>query len=193
MERRVEILKISEGKEIYNERLLNDFPACEVKPWERIEQLIKKGLYKMFGMWEGDRLLAYAFVSTDAEKTHFLMDYFAVDKENRGKGYGQYFLQKFWELYPEAEGVVFEVEDVAEAKNESEREIRKRRIRFYERAGLQIYPVHAKVYDASYQLMFFAKNEKMPEKEELIENYKALYKTLLGEEKMVQYMKIMTK
>lgn len=193
MEKRIETLSLLEGKEIYYSRLVRDFPACEVKPWEKIEQFTKEGFYEMFGMWEGDTLLAYAFVAKDVSKQHLLMDYFAVSENSRGKGYGQYFLKHFWELYPKAAGVVFEVEDVSEAVNEQEKNIRERRIHFYERAGLQRYPVYAKVYDACYQLMFFSNGGKMPVVEEIIESYKALYQMILGTKKMAEHMEVEVK
>lgn len=193
MERRIEKLSIEDGKKIYYERLVKDFPACEVKPWEKIERFSKDGLYEMFGMWEEDVLLAYAFVSKDESKNHLLMDYFAVNKDYRGKGYGQYFLAHFWELYPEAAGVIFEVEDVAEAVDEQEKALRERRIHFYEKVGLKMYPVCAKVYDACYQLMFFANNTKMPNMEWIVESYKALYRVILGTEKMKTHMEIIEK
>ncbi len=190
MEKRICKLSLAEGKKIYYDKLLKDFPACEVKPWAKIEQFTKDGLYEMFGMWEGDDLLAYGFVAMDVQKKNMLMDYFAVNKNCRGKGYGQYFLAHLWEIYPKAEGMVFEVEDVAEAENEQEKNLRERRIRFYEKAGLQIYPIHTKVYDACYQLMFFCRTGKMPATEEIIESYKALYQMMIGTEKMTKYMEI---
>lgn len=193
MKKRICRLSLAEGKEIYYDRLLKDFPACEVKPWTKIEQFVKEGLYEMFGMWEGDILLAYGFVAADVHKKHMLMDYFAVNEDYRGKGHGQYFLAHLWEIYPKAQGMVFEVEDVEEAENEQEKILRERRIRFYEKAGLQIYPVHAKVYDACYQLMFFGRAGKMPETEGIIESYKALYQMMIGTEKMTKYMEIITK
>lgn len=103
------------------------------------------------------------------------------------------FLKHFWDLYPKASGIVFEVEDVSEAVNEQERNLRERRIKFYERAGLQRYPVYAKVYDACYQLMFFSRTGKMPEIEEMMESYKALYQMILGTKKMTQHMEIKVK
>lgn len=192
MKKRICRLSLAEGKEIYYDRLLKDFPACEVKPWTKIEQFAKEELYEMFGMWEGDVLLAYGFVAMDVHKKHMLMDYFAVNEDYRGQGCGQYFLAHLWEMYPKADGMVFEVEDVAEAENEQEKIVRESRIHFYEKAGLQIYPVHAKVYDAYYQLMFFAREGKMPETEEMIESYKAVYQMMIGAEKMTKYMEITT-
>ena len=193
MERRIEKLGIEEGKKVYYERLVEDFPACEVKPWEKIEQFTEAGLYDMFGMWEEGVLLAYAFVAMDVSKKHLLMDYFAVSNDWRGKGYGQYFLAHLWELYPDTTGVIFEVEDVEEAVNEQERVLRKRRIHFYEKVGLQMYPVCARVYDACYQLMFFSNTENMPDTEQIIEGYKALYRVILGVEKMEKHMEIIEK
>ena len=193
MEKRICRLSLTEGKEIYYDRLVKDFPACEVKPWEKIEQFTKEGLYEMFGMWEGDVLLAYGFVAMDAHKKHLLMDYFAVNKDLRGKGHGQCFLAHLWEIYPDAQGMVFEVEDVAEAENDQEKTMRERRIRFYEKVGLQIYPVYAKVYDACYQLMFFGRDGKIPGVEGVLESYKAVYQMMLGTEKMTKYMEILRK
>lgn len=188
MEKRIEKLSVEEGKRIYDERLVMDFPACEVKPWEKIERFVKEGLYEMFGMWENGVLLAYAFVAMDESKKHFLMDYFAISKEFRGRGYGQYFLKHFWELYPEVAGVIFEVEDAEETTDAAEKELRERRIRFYERAGLKMYPVCAKVYEACYQVMYFSNGENQPKTEWIVESYKAIYRVLIGEEKMKMHM-----
>lgn len=193
MENRICKLSILEGKEIYYDRLLKDFPACEVKPWTKIEQFTQEGLYEMFGMWEENVLLAYGFVAMDASKKHLLMDYFAVNKDYRGKGYGQYFLAHLWKIYPKTEGMFFEVEDVEEAENGQEKILRERRIHFYEKAGLQLYPVHAKVYEAYYQLMFFPRVGKMPEIEEIVEGYKALYQMMIGAEKITKYLEIVIK
>lgn len=191
--RKIKRLQIEEGKKVYYDRVIKDFPACEVKPWEKIELFCNSGVYEMFGMWEDEILLAYAFVSTDESKTNLLLDYFAVNKDYRGKGHGRYFLSHFWELYPKIAGVIVEVEDAECAVNEKDRTLRERRIRFYENAGLVRYPVCAKVYDACYQLMFFSNSTKLPAVKELVESYNSLYRVLLGAEKMKTHMEIMKK
>lgn len=193
MEKIIRKLTLAEGEDIYSTRLVKDFPACEVKPWERIKQLVNQGAYEMFGMLEESMLLAYGFVVKNPEESWVMMDYFAVSKSFRGKGYGQYFLRHLWELYPKISGVIFEVEDVSEAKNEQEKVMRERRIRFYQRAGLQLYSVYAKVYDADYQLMYYRREGNMPEPKALIEGYKKLYQVILGPEKLEKYVMIQAK
>ena len=50
-------------------------------------------------------------------------------------------LKQLKERYGDTKGLIIEVEDPAAAKTEEDREIRERRIRFYERAGYQRLPV----------------------------------------------------
>lgn len=190
LEGKIRKLDLLESKEIYYNMLVKDFPACEVKPWEKIEQLTKDGLYESYGLFEGETFFAYAFFSKMRNDNYLLMDYFAVNSEFRGKGYGQYFLAHIREIYPEIQGIVLEVEGVEKAQNEEEREIRTRRIHFYEKAGLKLYPLYAKVYDAHYQLMFFRGTESFPSQEKMTEIYRGMYDVLLGPEKSKKYLEL---
>ena len=190
LERIIRKLDLKEGKEVYYQMLINDFAPCEVKPWKKIEKLVREGLYEIYGMWEGKTLLAYGFLSKMRNDNYLLMDYFAVNETLRGRGYGQYFLTHIKEKYPGIAGIVFEVEDVKKAENLEDMEIRTKRIQFYEKAGLKLYPLYAKIYDADYQIMFFSGNEEFPSVKEMIEIYMGIYDVILGQEKMEKYLEL---
>ena len=46
-------LSETEISEIYQNHLIFDFPADEVKPLERILQMLHSGIYFAFGLFEG--------------------------------------------------------------------------------------------------------------------------------------------
>ena len=190
LEREIRKLDLIEGKEVYYQKLTKDFDPCEVKPWEKIEQLAAEELYEIYGMWESNNLLAYGFLSKMRTGNYLLMDYFAVNEKFRGQGYGQYFLAHIREIYPEISGIIFEVEDIKKAKNQQEIEIRTKRIHFYEKAGLKLYPAYAKVYGAAYQIMFFRGKEEFPSLKKLKEIYIGLYEVLLGKEKIEKHLEL---
>lgn len=190
LEYEIRKLDVIEGKEVYYQMLINDFAPCEVKPWEKIEQLAGEGLYEIYGMWDGEILLAYGFLSKMRNDNYLLMDYFAVNEKFRGQGFGQYFLTQIRKIYPEISGIIFEVENVHKAQNQKEMEIRTKRIHFYEKAGLKLYPAYARVYDADYQIMFFPGTLEDPSMEKLEEIYMGIYDVILGKEKMKKYLKL---
>ena len=190
LEKEIRKLDLKAGKAIYSQMLCKDFAPCEVKPWEKIVKLAEEGLYEIYGLLEGDTLLAYGFLSKMRVGNYLLMDYFAVNEKFRGKGYGQYFLTHIKGIYQEISGIVFEVEDVKKSETRQEMEIRKRRIHFYEKAGLKLYPLYAKIYDADYQIMFCSGTSEFPSIEELIEIYMGIYDVILGKEKMEKYLEL---
>lgn len=193
MENIIRVLSIEEGKRVYDGRMVKDFPVCELKPWRRIKELVEAGKYEMLGMFQKEELLAYGYFSRMEQGNYLLLDYFAVNEQRRGQGIGQQFLSCIREQYPKAQGIVVEVEALEQAETEEEQEIRSRRIHFYEKAGLRLYPVLGRIYEADYQLMFFPGSGGFPSSTQLIEIYTKLYQVLLGEEKMKKHMKITKK
>lgn len=190
MERCLRNLTLEEGKYIYESRMVKDFLPCELKPWQRIETLVAQGEYDMVGMFEQEAMVAYGYFSKIEGGTYLLLDYFAVKEEQRGNGIGSLFLSEICTIYPKVKGVLVEVEDMHKAENLEEKRQRSNRVHFYEKAGLKLYPVFAKVYDAHYQLMFMKGCGQFPDTRELEKLYISLYEVLLGKEKMRKHMEI---
>ena len=123
-------------KQIYKQRMKTDFPSNERIPYFMLKKLLKKGITKFFLYKEDEKIKGYA-VCIESDKIVFLY-YFAIFKEYRGNGCGSKFIEELAEFYEDKKAIICEVESIETAKNDSEKNIRKRRVDFYKRLGFKI-------------------------------------------------------
>ncbi|MDE5931621.1 MAG: GNAT family N-acetyltransferase, partial [Lachnospiraceae bacterium] len=145
----------AEAKTVYIGRGHQDFPPNELKPFSMIEKLMNSGCYECCGFYEKetDELCAYAFMMADADTNMLLLDYFAVCEEVREKGYGSAAIELLKEDYTKWDGMIFEVEDDDTANTEEEKQIRQRRIAFYERNGVVMTNQKSCAFGVDFKLM----------------------------------------
>ena len=79
-------LNLYDIKRIYEEKMIHDFPACEIKPFKAIERMHQNGEYFVYGNFEGEEMIAYAFIAKPKDGNVGLLDYLAVIESERGKG-----------------------------------------------------------------------------------------------------------
>ena len=179
-------LDIEEARAVYIGSAHKDFPSDELKPFSMIEKLWNRGCYRGYGFYEkagdkGYKLRAYAFTMADSDTNMLLLDYFAVCGEARGKGYGSTALSLLKEACMEWDGIMFEVEDTAFAKNEEERLTRSQRIAFYEKNGVVMTDARSHTFGVDYMIMVMTLgNENAGQK--IGENLAAIYKKMLPNE-----------
>lgn len=90
-----------------------------------------------------------------------LIVYFAVLKKYRGQGIGQKFLKELKEKYKENDVIILEVENPERAKNNEEKEICQKRIKFYEKLNFKIIEnLQYILYNVDYKIMELPLNEK---------------------------------
>ena len=82
---------------IYKNRMENDFPPEEIRPWDMFERSFSMGLYTGYGLYENEKLLSYATFTFSNNNDTILLDYYAVDSSLRGKGIGANFLSELSE------------------------------------------------------------------------------------------------
>ena len=70
---------------VYRERVKADFPPAERRPLASIRRLRAGGVYDTWGLFERERLLAYAFLWRSADTGCALLDYLAVDGALRAR------------------------------------------------------------------------------------------------------------
>lgn len=165
-------LNYQQDEKIYKAQLPLDFPSGEIKLWSVVSGLINRGIYNGYGLFEDEKLLAYAFVSGSGE--YCLLDYFAVVSAQRGKGTGSMYLQELAKLYKR--NIIIEVERVECAKDEVDKEKRERRISFYERNGVLMTAILATAFGQPYNVMCLPINDSFNEKQ-LRYDYEAVYRT----------------
>lgn len=174
-------LNNAEIEEIYNEHMVTDFPKSELKPLKLLLDCREKGLYKCFGMYEKERLLAYMYFA--GNKKIILLDYFAVVKNIRNSGYGSVMLSKIKQYLKNTssvERVIIEAESIRSSKNKEERNIRERRISFYRKNGLKEQSFMPTVFGTEFTILVLdiRKNEDFGE-EDIKKGYESIYRDIL--------------
>jgi GNAT superfamily N-acetyltransferase len=129
---------MDELKNVY-QQLITDFAIDELKSYEQLAFLISRKNYKM--LLAKDRtineIVGYAFVYELKQLDAIWLDYIAIIKKFRNRGYGTILFEKITHYGGEL-GVFIEVEIPEEGHN---MENQLRRIKFYERLGAKNLPI----------------------------------------------------
>ena len=133
---KIKALDKNEIRKIYKEHLKNDFPKDELKPLEYINKMYDLSKYECFGFYENNLLVGYAYMVIPDNSDTRLLDYFAVIKEFRNKGIGGSCLKALKKRYKQLSCVILESEHPDYSRDNSDREIRERRLDFYRKNGL---------------------------------------------------------
>ncbi len=175
--------------DIYNNYIKNDFPPAEVKPLSRILMLYEKNLYFVYALYEKDELLSYAFFSSAPGCEYVLLDYLAVVSGKRNMGIGAKMLDLLkTEVCKNFNGILLESENPDFAKDEEEKEIRKRRISFYLRCGFEITKMQSCLFGVEYKIMVYCPVSHSTLS--LTHALSALYKSLIAEKYMADNVSI---
>ena len=173
-------IRLQTEKEIeYNfyENMIDDFPENELKPLDKLKNLYQSGNYVCYGLYDEINCIAYAYFLNNPDGKMKLLDYFAVNKNYRGKGIGREFLEAVLKWEGGQTYVMVEVENPEAAEDEKEREMRKGRITFYEKCGMHMTSVRTEAFEVPYRIMG---NHSEVDEETLKKEYRNLYHTMAG-------------
>ena len=177
-------LEIEELKTVYKKYIRNDFPRSERRPFSSMEKLTREERYASYGYFDGDRLTAYACYILTGDSQFALLDYFAVIPELRDCGIGSSFLKALREHVPVGVGAFAEAESPADAKSDTEKTLRERRIRFYVTNGAVLTDMKCLLFGVNYDILFLAAGDLKPAPEQLqngLENlYREIYRPVYG-------------
>ena len=143
-----------EMKEIFDTRMVQDFPPDELKPWKRIAEMLDEGVYFAYGLYEQSEVMAYAFFVVKGDLV--LLDYYAVCKQVRGTGVGSRCMKLLKEELKK-QGIhvmLAEVENPAYAGSAEEKATQERRIRFYEKNGFTLTETRSCLFSVEYKIMY---------------------------------------
>lgn len=146
---------------------MNAFPACERKPLAVIKYKQYKKAADVWMIEEEGEFVGLAITMNG--KDLILIDYFAIDDEKRGKGYGSKALKLLQEKYA-AYRLFLEIERTdVEADNLEER---KRRKAFYLQNGMSEMNVNAILFGVEMELLGYQCNVSFKEYHDLyVYNY----------------------
>lgn len=165
---------------VYRRHLKKDFPRSERKPLAMIiGQLLQKE-YFAYGLYEEGKLRAYAFFVTIQNEPCLLLDYFAVCTKFRGKGYGSFFLDVLREKLSGYAGILSEAESPSADGLLQDRQVRHRRISFYQNLGFVLSGVSCRLFSVDYDILYLPLSECAYSPEFVMENLRRLYMRQLG-------------
>lgn len=124
------------------------FPAEERKPFSIIYKMAKQGKSDVWYISSGDSFAGFAATINGPDLV--LLDYFAVEAKQRGKGIGTEALKQLMDQYRD-HGLFVEIEGTwEEGPDKAAREKRKQ---FYVNCGLEPIPVRAEVFGVNMELL----------------------------------------
>lgn len=173
MIRKIEIKEVSK---LYRAHIKKDFPHIERPPCFVIKNNMKNGIKEGYLYIKDNTELAY---SINAIIENFvLISLFAVFSEHRNQGIGTTFLKEMLDNYIDKKGIILEVEKPENAKRSEEKEIRNKRISFYENIGFTVYKdIEYSIFKVPMYLMVFS-NTKLT-KNEIVLAVKNTYSKIL--------------
>ncbi len=148
------IFSFEQLKELYEKEAVRDFPKEELKPLSTMKCLMEKDLYRAFGFYEQENLCAYAFFVCLPKGQTALLDYFAVLPPYRSLGIGSKILSLFIEIHKDLFGILIEVENPTFSSTKEEKNLRERRIDFYERNGALKTEIYLSLFQVPFEILY---------------------------------------
>lgn len=148
----IQLLDCAGAQQLYETRMVQDFPAAELKPFTAIREMMRAGIYEPLALCGADGALqAYAFQVLLPGERAALLDYFAVRGDLRGGGIGTQALQTLADHYKERlDDLILECEHPEEAPDKA---VAERRIAFYLRAGACATRLESRVFGVRYNIL----------------------------------------
>ena len=181
-------IKFKEFKDLYRKHIVKDFPSSERPNLEGFRKRMLKYNEETFIYEEEGIERGYCII--DQIQEYVLVAFLAVYEGNRGKGIGTKILKELEEKYSNKKRILLEVEDPDFAKNENQKNIQERRIKFYERANFQVIEnLKVELFMVNFKIMIYNfKNEQININE--IEKVMKQFYYAIIEKKRRDYIKI---
>lgn len=185
----IRLLDTEEIKGIYNEHIVTDFPASEVKPLKQMLEKRENDQYFVYGMFENregangrkyDELAGYAYFIKCRNRDVYLLDYLAIVKDKRSKHLGSRFLQQLKQLaIDDGKLLILEVENPDYADEGPERDYMLKRIGFYKKNGMNLSNTSCYFLENEYRI-FYA-GDVMEDESMLDEITDVVYRDFFGD------------
>ena len=152
---RLEKLNKTQVENIYNERMIIDFPKDELKPLDILYRAIDKGIYEPLGLFDDTVIIGYTFlVKHDRD---YLVDYLAVYPQQRNLGSGGIMVRMLSDYLKDAENLIAEIENPEYAENEDDKILQTRRFDFYKRNGCSDTGLRVRCFGVPFMILRWGK------------------------------------
>lgn len=178
---------IAEKIKIYRKFIRNDFPSHEIKPFSTMLKKHPGGYCEFYTFRENRKTVGYAVFFVVEGKNMRLLDYFGVMPELRDRGYGSRIIEAMKMYFNNTGDIIAEVANPDYAENDAERDIRSRRVRFYEKNGFELTSCKSKLWATDYKIYILRFSDSV---NLTPADLKDIYYRVFGEEKFNKNIKI---
>lgn len=185
----IRLLDTEEIKSIYNEHIVTDFPASEVKPLKQMLEKRENGQYFVYGLFESntdddgapqEELSGYAYFIKCRNMDVYLLDYLAIVKDKRSKHLGTHFLGQLKQLAKDdGKLLMLEVENPDYADDGAAKDYMLKRIGFYKKNGMNLSDTSCYFLENEYRI-FYA-GDIIEDKSELDNITDTVYRDFFGD------------
>ncbi len=185
----IRLLDTEEIKDVYNEHIVTDFPASEVKPLKQMLEKRENDQYFVYGMFESvmddngkrhEELAGYAYFIKCRNRDVYLLDYLAIVKNKRSKHLGSRFLQQLKQIsIDDGKLLILEVENPDYAGEGPDRDYMLKRIGFYKKNGMHLSDTSCYFLENEYRI-FYA-GDVMEDKSQLDDITNTVYRDFFGD------------
>ena len=175
----LEQLNKKQVENIYNERMIIDFPKAELKPLNILYNAIDNGIYEPLGLFDDDNLIGYAFL---VKNNHdYLVDYLAVSPNQRNLGSGSIMVRLLPDYLKDAETIIAEIENPVYAETEAAKLLQTRRFSFYTRNSCSDTGLRVKCFGVPFMILRWGKKEN-EDLDTLWNLYQSFYRLMLPQD-----------
>lgn len=164
-------------------RIREDFEEGEYAPYDVLKAQLQGGIQEGLILQQDGQDIAYAVCAAGHKNDYVLISLLAVYKGCRNHGVGSAFVEEIKKRYQSKNGIIVEVEKPEEALDDLSKQVRMKRMSFYERAGFfQIPNIAYSIWDVPMHLMAFpGKRPAMGINQEIGRVMREIYLQLMGE------------
>jgi GNAT superfamily N-acetyltransferase len=167
------VLSEKELAAVYRRHLVPAFPPSELRPLHAMREMVRQGVYRPWGLADGEEIVGEAFVWACAPGWG-LLDYLCVAPERRGGGLGTALIAAVREA--ERGTVLFGEAEVPACAPDPD--AARRRLDFYRRCGARQARYRAAVFGVPYHTLFWA--EGAMDEAALLAVHREAYRSRLG-------------
>lgn len=172
-----------ELKQLYQTRMVRDFPPAERKPLVTILGLMKTGRYTALLAEEDGAAVGYALLWKTGDGKGTLLEYLGVMDDRRNQGVGGRLLEQLaarnTHLFGEAEAPI--------SADPAENDLRLRRLGFYRRNGFRVLNYECALFGVRYRCLY-----RGPETEDgrVLEMHRGAYDAVFAPKRLHRYFQI---
>lgn len=171
-------INLKKFKNLYRRHIIKDFPREERRSLNKFKKRITKGQEEVYIYEENGQEKAYIIIA-DLDN-YVLVSFLAVFEEYRGEGIGTKLLKEIKANFSNKKGILLEVENPEYSISQDEKEIRQRRIKFYQKSNYNIVDgIEIDLHSIMFNIMILNIDKKEINKQEIVESLREFYECIL--------------